>query len=81
MPSSSVRRVPNASMLVVDASALVELLLDRPAARQIAGLITARGSDLHAPHLLDIEVLERLRALLYATRSRSSGPTKRWTTS
>jgi predicted nucleic acid-binding protein len=50
-------------VLVVDATALVELLLDRPAGRQIAGLITGRASDLHAPHLLDVEVLSALRAL------------------
>ena len=50
-------------MLVIDASAVVELLLERPAARRIAARITARGSDLHAPHLLDVEVLSALRAL------------------
>jgi predicted nucleic acid-binding protein len=50
--------------LVVDASALAELLLARPAAAAVAGRLDDHGYDLHAPHLLDVEVLSVLRALV-----------------
>ncbi len=53
-------------MLVVDASALVELLLRRPTAVQIATLIGEHGAALHAPHLIDLEVLSALRRLMLA---------------
>ena len=49
-------------MIVVDASAVVELLaLDRLRA-ELAGRFLADG-DLHAPHLLDVEVTHALRRL------------------
>ena len=51
-------------MLVVDASAVVELLLGRPAARRIAGLVADHRYDLHAPQLLDVEVVSALRRVL-----------------
>jgi len=51
-------------MLVVDASAVVELLLVRPAAEDVERHIVAHGYALHAPHLLDIEVLSALRRLV-----------------
>jgi predicted nucleic acid-binding protein len=50
-------------MLVVDASAVADWLLDRPAATRIDRLVDAHGDDLHAPHLLDVEVLSSLRAM------------------
>lgn len=50
-------------MIVVDASALVDLLLRRPAGRRVATAITDRRS-IHAPHLLDTEVLHVLRRWL-----------------
>ena len=46
-------------MIVLDASALVELLLDRPGAARTVAAIGDRRS-LHAPHLLDTEVLHVL---------------------
>ncbi len=47
-------------MIVVDASVVVDLLLDRePHARQIATLTA--GEELSAPHLLDAEVGHALR--------------------
>lgn len=48
-------------MIVVDASALVEILLRMPASDQIAELIFDTGQILHAPHLLDIEVAQVVR--------------------
>ena len=48
-------------MIVVDASALVETLLRLPAAAGVDARIFDSGETLHAPHLLDIEVLHVLR--------------------
>lgn len=48
-------------MIVVDASALVEVLLQMPAADQIEQLMFDSGQMLHAPHLLDIEVAQVVR--------------------
>lgn len=47
-------------MIVVDASALIELLLHRPGAPKTVAAIGARRA-LHAPHLVDTEVLHVLR--------------------
>ena len=51
-------------MLVVDASALVDLLLVRPHAPDIEGHIAAHASELHAPALLDVEVVSALRRVV-----------------
>jgi predicted nucleic acid-binding protein len=51
-------------MLVVDASAVAELLLARPAAKRIEEHLEAHDHALHAPHLLDIEVLSVLRRVV-----------------
>ena len=48
-------------MIVVDASAVLEVLLNTPAAARIAHRLFAEGETLHAPHLLDLEVAEVLR--------------------
>ncbi len=49
-------------MIVLDASALVELLVGgTPRAVALAGRI--RNETLHAPHLIDLEVLSVLRTL------------------
>ena len=53
-------------MLVVDASAITELLLGRPPAERIAQHIASHGYELHAPQLLDIEVLSALRRVVAA---------------
>jgi predicted nucleic acid-binding protein len=50
-------------MLVVDASALVELLLRRAGGESVARHVTEHRGDLHAPHLLDVEILSALRRL------------------
>jgi predicted nucleic acid-binding protein len=51
-------------MLVVDASAVAELLLGRPAAERIERHIAEHDYALHAPHLLDVEVLSALRRVV-----------------
>lgn len=51
-------------MLVIDAGAVAELLLGRPAAGEVARQVAAHDYDLHAPHLLDVEVLSALRRLV-----------------
>jgi predicted nucleic acid-binding protein len=51
-------------MLVVDASAASELLLGRPPASAVAAHLAAHAYDLHAPHLLDVEVLSVVRRLV-----------------
>ena len=49
-------------MIVVDASALLEVLLRTPAAKAVeARLYESARQTLHAPHLLDIEVAHVLR--------------------
>jgi predicted nucleic acid-binding protein len=48
-------------MIVLDASAVVELLLQTATGRRVARRIAPRSRGLHAPHLLDVEVLQVLR--------------------
>jgi predicted nucleic acid-binding protein len=48
-------------MIVLDASAVVELLLQTDTGRRVAERIASRSQGLHAPHLLDVEVLQVLR--------------------
>ncbi len=48
-------------MIVVDASAILEVLLRTPAAPAIEERLFERGEALHAPHLIDLEVLQVLR--------------------
>lgn len=48
-------------MIVVDASAVIEVLLGTPAARRVAERIFAEGETLHAPHLIDVEIAQVLR--------------------
>ena len=51
-------------MLVVDASALTELVLGRAAGEVAGEHMAAHGFALHAPHLVDVEVLSALRRLV-----------------
>jgi predicted nucleic acid-binding protein len=48
-------------MIVLDASAVVELLLDTVAGRRVGALIADAETGLHVPHLLDVEALSALR--------------------
>jgi predicted nucleic acid-binding protein len=48
-------------MIVLDASAVLELLLGGPAAPRVARRIAPAEESLHAPHLLDLEVAQVVR--------------------
>ena len=45
-------------MIVLDASAAVDWLLQTPAGQRIENRIYSRNETLHAPHLLDLEVTQ-----------------------
>jgi len=53
-------------MIVVDASAITELLLQTELGHQVERRIYRDDDDVHAPHLLDVEVLSALRRLVRA---------------
>ncbi|MDX2191714.1 MAG: type II toxin-antitoxin system VapC family toxin [Gemmatimonadales bacterium] len=48
-------------MIVVDASAVIELLLRSPVGERVEARLFARRAGLHAPQLLDVEVVQVLR--------------------
>jgi predicted nucleic acid-binding protein len=48
-------------VIVVDASAVLEVLLNTPASAAVSRRLFARGETLHAPHLIDLEVAQVLR--------------------
>jgi predicted nucleic acid-binding protein len=54
-------------MIVLDASAAVDWLLQTAAGRRIENRVYSRGESLHAPHLLDLEVVQVLRRLVRET--------------
>jgi len=51
-------------VIVVDTSALVDILLERPSNMALRWRIGG-AAELHAPHLIDIEFLSVLRRLVY----------------
>jgi predicted nucleic acid-binding protein len=51
---------------VVDASALLEVLLRTPAAARLERRLLAPGQTLCAPHLIDLEITQALRRYLAA---------------
>ena len=50
-------------MIVLDASLAIELLLETPRVAPLTEALFGAQEDLHAPHLIDIEVLQALRRL------------------
>lgn len=48
--------------MVLDASAAVELLLGSHRGRRVRELL--RGAEIHAPHLIDVELLSALRKMV-----------------
>ena len=54
-------------MIVLDASAAIEWLLQTAAGQRIETRIYSRGESLHAPHILDLEVAQVLRRLVRET--------------
>ena len=51
-------------MIVVDASALVEFLLQTPRGAKVESRLFGSDDELHAPHLVDVEVVQALRRLV-----------------
>jgi predicted nucleic acid-binding protein len=51
-------------VIVLDASAAIDWLLQTTVGQQIDSRIYSRGESLHAPHLLDLEVAQVLRRLV-----------------
>ena len=51
-------------MMVVDASAVVEFLLQTPLGQRVEANLFDRTEQLHAPYLLDVEVIQALRRLV-----------------
>ena len=51
-------------MIVVDASALLEILLRTPVAERLMDRALDASEHMHAPHLLDVEVTQVLRRLV-----------------
>jgi predicted nucleic acid-binding protein len=51
-------------VIVLDASAAIDWLLQTAVGKQIESRIYSRGESLHAPHLLDLEVAQVLRRLV-----------------
>ena len=48
-------------MIVLDASACLELLLGTPSGNEVAEWIRPPEEDVHIPHLLDLEIAQTLR--------------------
>lgn len=51
-------------MIVVDASALLEFLLQTSLGARVEARLFGEEDELHAPHLLDVEVAQGLRRLV-----------------
>jgi predicted nucleic acid-binding protein len=48
-------------VIVVDSSAMTELVLETPRGRRVEARLFRDGDELHAPHLMDVEVLRAVR--------------------
>jgi predicted nucleic acid-binding protein len=51
-------------VIVVDASALTEFLLQTPLGARVEARLFRDDEEFHAPHLLDVEVIQTLRRLV-----------------
>jgi predicted nucleic acid-binding protein len=51
-------------MIVVDASALLEFLLQTSLGARVEARLFGKEDELHAPHLLDVEIAQGLRRLV-----------------
>lgn len=49
--------------MVIDASAVLAFLLQSPAAKEVGQRLREARGNLHAPHLLDVEVMQVLRQI------------------
>jgi predicted nucleic acid-binding protein len=48
-------------VIVIDASTMLEMLLNTPVGARVADRLLAASETLHAPHLIDVEVAQVLR--------------------
>ena len=48
-------------MIVLDASAVIEMLLRTPTGGRVEARVSSRRESLHAPHLIDLEAAQVLR--------------------
>ena len=55
-------------MIVLDASAAIDWLLQTPAGQRIESRIYSRNQSLHAPHVIDLEIGQVLRRLVHEAR-------------
>ena len=53
-------------MIVVDASAITEFLLQTDLGQRVEARLFQNYGDLHAPHLIDVEIVQALRRLVRA---------------
>ena len=51
-------------MIVVDASAMLEFLLQTPLGTRVEARLFRDGAEFHSPHLVDVEVTQGLRRLV-----------------
>ena len=51
-------------MIVVDASAMLEFLLQTPLGTRVEARLFRDGDEFHTPHLVDVEVTQGLRRLV-----------------
>jgi predicted nucleic acid-binding protein len=51
-------------VIVADASAVLEFLLQTPLGARVEARLFRDGDELHAPHLIDVEVTQALRRLV-----------------
>ena len=51
-------------MIVVDASAMTEFLLQTPVGGRVEARLFRDGDEFHAPHLIDVEIAQALRRLV-----------------
>ena len=51
-------------MIVVDASAMTEFLLQTPLGARVETRLFVGTDEFHAPHLIDVEVVQALRRLV-----------------
>ena len=60
-------------MIVLDASVVVDVTLARPSSEdELSAILSEHGSDLHAPHLIEVvQVLRRYVLRKWATASRA----------
>lgn len=63
-------------MIVVDASAMLEFLLQTPLGARVEARLFRDGEEFHSPHLMDVEVTQGLRRLVRSgevSASRAAG--------